>query len=85
MEKRGVIKYFGEGCVKWFINEMVEIKTYTKVSFENDIELNPDTIGDHDETKCYLSEKDFKSSKTLFEMKQNRGPTQSLQKTENFQ
>ena len=30
LEKDGYIKYFGEGCVEWFINEMLEIESYMK-------------------------------------------------------
>ena len=30
LEKYGYIKYFGEDCVEWFINQMWEIEGYTK-------------------------------------------------------
>ena len=30
LEKDGYIKYFGEDCVEWFINEMLEIESYVK-------------------------------------------------------
>ena len=30
LEKDGYIKYFGEDCVEWFINEKLEIESYMK-------------------------------------------------------
>ena len=54
MEKEGYNKYFGEDCVEWFINEMLEIETYMRKNFKNEIEISPNTIGHHDETKCWL-------------------------------
>ena len=43
MERDGYIKNFGEDCVEWFINEMLEIG-YTKNHFKNEIEINLETI-----------------------------------------
>ena len=33
LEKDGYFKYFGEDCVEWFINEMLEIEGYMKIFF----------------------------------------------------
>ena len=43
-EKDGYIKYSGEVCVEWFINEMLEIEGYMKSFFQNEIEINLDTF-----------------------------------------
>ena len=61
LEKDGYIKYFGEDCVEWFLNEMVEIKSYMKTYFQNEFEINLDTIPEnYDQTTCWLYEKGFK-------------------------
>ena len=44
MEKDGYIKYFGENCVEWFINEMLEIEGYTKNYFKDELEIILDTV-----------------------------------------
>ena len=44
LEKDGYIKYFGEDCVGWFINEMLEIESYMKTYFKSELENNLDTI-----------------------------------------
>ena len=44
LEKDGYIKYYGEDCVEWFINEMLEIESYMKTYFKNELEIDPDTI-----------------------------------------
>ena len=33
LEKDGYIKYFGEDCVEWFINEKLEVEGYMKYRF----------------------------------------------------
>ena len=61
LEKDGYNKYFGEDCVEWFINEMMEIEAYMKNYFKNEIEINLDTIPKSlDQTTCWLCEKEFK-------------------------
>ena len=61
LEKDGYIKYFGEDCVEWFINEMLEIESYMKTYFKNELEINFDTIPEiYDQTTCWLCEKEFK-------------------------
>ena len=53
LEKDGYIKYFGEDCVEWFVNEMLEIESYMKKYFKNEIENNLDTISEnYDQTTC---------------------------------
>ena len=42
LEEGGYIKHFGENCVEWFINEMLEIEGYMKIFFKNEIEINLD-------------------------------------------
>ena len=60
LEKDGYIKYCGEDCVEWFINEMLEIEGYMKVYFKNELEINLDTISEnYDQTTCWLCEKKF--------------------------
>ena len=44
LEKDGYIKYFGEDCVEWFVNEMLEIEGYMKNCFKNEIEIILHTI-----------------------------------------
>ena len=61
LEKDGYIKYFGEDCVEWFINEMLEIEGYMKNYFKNELEINLHTIPKNfDQTTCWLCEKEFK-------------------------
>ena len=61
LEKDGYIKYFGEDCVEWFVNEMLEIESYMKTYFNNDLDINLDTIPEnYDQTTCWLCEKEFK-------------------------
>ena len=38
-QKDGYIKYFGEDCVKWSINEMLETQGYMKNYFEIEFEV----------------------------------------------
>ncbi len=60
LEKDGYIKYFGEDCVEWFINEMMEIESYMKTYFKNELEINPNKIPENfDESICWLCEKKF--------------------------
>ena len=61
LEKDGYIKYFGEDCVEWFINEMLETESYMKTYFKNELEIILDTIPEnYDQTTCWLCEKEFK-------------------------
>ena len=61
LEKDGYIKYFGEDCVEWFLNEMWEIESYMKNYFKNELEINLDTIPkNYDQTTCWSCEKEFK-------------------------
>ena len=61
LEKDGYIKYFGEDCVEWFINEMLEIESYMKTYFKNELEIILDTIPEnYDQTTCWLCEKKFR-------------------------
>ena len=61
LEKDGYIKHFGEDCVEWFMNEMLEIEEYVKSFFKNELEINLDTIPKtYDQTTCWLCEKEFK-------------------------
>ena len=39
LEKDGYIKYFGEDCVEWFVNEVMEIESYMKTYFKNEFEI----------------------------------------------
>ena len=39
LEKDGYIKYFGEDCVESFNNEMLEIESYMKTYFKNELEI----------------------------------------------
>ena len=60
LEKDGYIKYFGEDCFEWFINEMLEIESYMKTYFKNELEIYLDTIPEsYDQTTCWLCEKEF--------------------------
>ena len=61
LEKDGYNKYFGEDCVEWFVNEMLEMESYMKNYFKNEIEINLDTISEnYDQTTCWLCEKEFR-------------------------
>ena len=61
LEIDGYIKYFGEDFVEWFVNEMLEIESYMKTYFKNELEINFDTIPEnYDQTTCWLCEKEFK-------------------------
>ena len=61
LEKDGYIKYFGEDCVDWFINEMLEIESYMKTFFKIGLEINSDTIPEnYNQNTCWLFEKVFK-------------------------
>ena len=62
LEKDGYIKFFGEDCVEWFVNEMLEIESYMKNYSKNEIEINLDTISEnYDQTTCWLCEKEIRS------------------------
>ena len=63
LENDGYINCFGEDFVELFVNEMLEIETYLKDYFENEIEISPNTIVDHDETNCWLCEKKIETKK----------------------
>ena len=68
LEKDGYIKYFGEDCVEWFINEMLEIEGYMKSYFKNELEIHLDTIPKTlDQSTCWLCEKEFKLKKDVKE------------------
>ena len=61
LEKDGYIKYFGEDCVEWFVNEMLEIENYMKNYLKNEVEINLDTISEnYDQTNCWLCEEEFR-------------------------
>ena len=62
LEKEGYIKYLDEDCVEWFINEMLEIESYMKTYFKNELEINLDTIRENfDQSTCWLcKKKEFK-------------------------
>ena len=61
LEKDSCIKYFGDDCVEWFINEMLEIESYMKIYFKNELEINLDTIPENfDQSTFWLCEKEFK-------------------------
>ena len=44
LEKDGYIKYFGEDCVEWFTNEMLETEGDMKNYFKKELEIILDTI-----------------------------------------
>ena len=68
LEKDGYIKYFGEDCVDWFVNEMLEKDSYMKTNFEKELEIILDTIPkNYDQTTCWLCKKEFK----LKDLKEN--------------
>ena len=61
LEKDGYIEYFGEDCVEWLINEMLEIESYMKTYFKNELEIILDTIPEsYDQTNCWFFEKKIK-------------------------
>ena len=61
LEKDGYIKYFGEDCVEWFVNEMLEIEGDMKNYFKNELEILLDTIPKKfDRASCWLCQKEFK-------------------------
>ena len=61
LEKDGYIKYFGEDCVECVVNEMLEIESYMKNYFKNEIEIILDRISENsDQTTCWLCEKEFR-------------------------
>ena len=61
LEKDGYSNLFGEDCVEWFINEMLEIECYLKYYFKNELQVNLNTIPEnYDQTTCWLCEKEFK-------------------------
>ena len=53
-EKDGYIKYFGKDCVEWFIDETLGIESYMKKYFNNEIEINLDTIPENYDKKYLL-------------------------------
>ena len=58
LEKDGYIKYFGEDCVQWFINDMLEKESFMKNYFKNELEINFDANPKkYDQTTCWLCEK----------------------------
>ena len=62
LEKDVYIKYLGEACVEWFINEMLEIESYMKMYFKNELEINSDTMPEnYNENNCWLCEKEYKT------------------------
>ena len=61
LEKDGYMKYFGEDCVEWFINEMLEIESYMKIYFKIELEINLDIVPEnYDQSICWLCEKEFR-------------------------
>ena len=61
LEKDGYINDFGEDCVEWFINEMLEIEGDMKNNFKIELGINLDTIPEiYHQTTCLLCEKEFK-------------------------
>ena len=61
LEKDGYIKYFGEDCVECFVNQMLQIESYMKIYFKNELEINLHTIPEnYDQNTCWLCEKEFK-------------------------
>ena len=78
LEIDGGIKYFGEYCVEWFINELLEKEGYKKNYFENEFEENLDKIPKkYDQTTCWLCEKEikFKDVKENLIVKDHCAPT----------
>ena len=60
LEKDGYINIFGQDCVEWFINQMMEIESYMKNYFKNELEINLDTIPEiYDQITYWLCEKEF--------------------------
>ena len=61
LEKDSFIKYFGEDCVEWFNNEMLETEGYLKNYFKSELEINFDTVPESfDQSTCWLCENEFK-------------------------
>ena len=61
LEKDGYMKYFGQDCVEWFINEMLEVEGFMKNCFKTELEMNLDTIPKNcDQSTCWLCEKEIK-------------------------
>ena len=61
LEKDGFIKYFGEDCVEWILNEMLEIEGYMKKNFKKELQFIFDTILESFVRKTsWLREKEFK-------------------------
>ena len=52
------------------LEEEAFMKNYSKI----EIEMNPNIIGDEDETKCWLIEKDFKSTKSCWNCEKTGDP-----------
>ena len=44
LKNDGFINYFGEDCVEWFLNEMLEIEVFIKKNFKSEIKTNLVTI-----------------------------------------
>ena len=60
-EEDGFIKFFGEDCVEWFINEMPELEGYMKNYFKDELEINLDTIPKiYDQSTFWFFEEEFK-------------------------
>ena len=61
LEKVDYIKYFGDDCVDWSINEMLKREGYMTNYFKNEIEINLHTIPkNYDQNNCWLCEKEFR-------------------------
>ena len=61
LKKDGYIKFFGEDCVEWFINELLDLEGNLKNCFKNENEINLDTIpNNYDQNTCWFCEKGFK-------------------------
>ena len=60
LKKNGSIKFFGEDCVEWFINEMLEIEGYKKNCFKKEIGIILDTNPKNYESTCWLGQKEVR-------------------------
>ena len=58
--KKWYDKCFGEDCLDWFMNEMLEKEAYMKKCLQNDIEVDLDIIIARVANSCWLCEKDYK-------------------------
>ena len=68
LEKDGYINYFGEDCVEWLINEMLETESYMKNYPKKELEINLNAIPEnYDQSSCWLCEKEFE----LKDLKEN--------------